>query len=635
MAEQFNPGSVMTSVSLSGVNTLDHTAVMRPDNTSLIAPSTLTVSQLLRLVLWFGLLTGLSETAMRGSAKAILAKVIYFDPAIVWMAPVADTFLFSIGILILLLFGLALRRRAISARGALFTLAFLSSLSLLLLIPKLHLLAKVAIAIGLAVQTARFVGSHSASFLSLVRSTTLYLVGIILVMTLILYGWQNLSERNLSASLPPASPNAPNVLLITLDTVRAESMSLYGYAKPTSPQLQQLARSGVTFKQALAPAPWTLASHASMFTGRPPDELSVGWHQALDSTYPTLAGILSQHGYLTAGFVANNLYCNHEFGLNRGFIHYEDYPISLGQIFVSSSIGQALANILWFRKVTDYYETLGRKTAPEINESFLRWLSRNNQRPFFVFLNYFDAHSPYLPPAPFDTKLGPKKKRQIQWIQGDREYTPQEVAAELDAYDGTIAYLDDHVGSLIRELDKRGLRQNTLIIITSDHGEEFHEHGYMGHGGSLYLSALRVPLVILFPTKLPEGKTIDQAVSLEDIPSTVIDLIELKVDGDFPGSSLRRYWDPSVNHDVGHPQLVATVPYAPNQPGRYPASKGDMKSFVVDRYHYIVSGDTRRELYDFADDPLEKRDLMSLPESAKILVQLGLSDAAVAGRLSK
>ena len=141
----------------------------------------------------------------------------------------------------------------------------------------------------------------------------------------------------------------------------------------------------------MATAPWTLPSHAGMFTGRWPHELSADWFHALDSTHPTLAETLRARGYNTAGFVANTLYCGSETGLSRGFNHYEDYSISPGELLLSSSLGRTIANNSRLRQLTGYHNIVNAKDAATVNADFLDWVSRN-QRPFFAFLNYFDAH---------------------------------------------------------------------------------------------------------------------------------------------------------------------------------------------------------------------------------------------------
>lgn len=302
----------------------------------------------------------------------------------------------------------------------------------------------------------------------------------------------------------PAFLSAPNVLLIVLDTVLAASLSLYGYERTSSPHLEQFARTGVRFDHALSTAPWTLPSLASMFTGHYPHELSADWERPLDASKPTLAEVLRSRGYRTAGFVANSLYCSRSSGLNRGFSYYEDFTLSPGQLVASSSLGRMIANNPNTRRIIGYPDVLGRKRASGLNANFLNWLSSwDRARPFFVFLNYFDAHSPYLPPEPFDELFGPKKPRRNPNLAAEWQWTSEDVQAERDAYDRSIAYIDYHLGVLFDELEARGALENTLTIIASDHGEGFGKHRVMGHGNSIYLSSIHVPLLISCPRACP------------------------------------------------------------------------------------------------------------------------------------
>ena len=221
------------------------------------------------------------------------------------------------------------------------------------------------------------------------------------------------SNRAKSARpLPP--PGSPNVLLIVLDTVAAGHLNLYGYHRPTSTTLVELAERGIRFDSAQAASSWTLPSHATIFTGRWMHELSVGWLNPLDETHPTLAEFLGNRGYATAGFVANTMYCASDTGLSRGFTHYEDFifpkftapqdgrsgqsrlgrfrknPAVRGGSAIARRVAALCARV-WRSFVFD------RKDAATVNREFLDWLSRRTEpaRPFFAFLNYSDAHTPY------------------------------------------------------------------------------------------------------------------------------------------------------------------------------------------------------------------------------------------------
>ena len=445
------------------------------------------------------------------------------------------------------------------------------------------------------------------------------------------FTWEKLSERQALAKLPPASANSPNVIIITLDTVRAESLSLYGYERKTSPQLERLAQESAVFEQAIAPSSWTLPSHASMFTGRLYHELgSLGWTKPFRTSHLTLAEELGRRGYETAGFAANIAYCTRTYGLNRGMIHYEDYPVSLGQMILSSSMGQAITNSNSIRQAIGYYNNLNAKSADVINDDFFDWLSsREQNRPFFAFLNYFDAHEPLLPPAPFNKQFGSTDTNGDIMFQttgvdfmNKASWSEANLANHRNSYDSSIAYLDDRLGILYNKLTEQKILDNTIVIITSDHGESFGEHGIFGHGNSLYFETLWVPLLIRFPSQVPRGVRIEQPVGLRDIPMTVLDLIGVnKGENSFPGQSLGRYWDKTANESKTdtNQMILSEISGANWMEAKAPAFKGEVKSLVKDRYHYIRNSDGSEELYNLKTDPKELHSLAQTAEEQKIM----------------
>ena len=586
-------------------------------------------AELLLFAVWFGLFTGLGQVALRAALVFLRDHMsffsprtawVFFRPDLLWMAPLADVVLFVSLVLILLLTARRWPRLA-SPHVATAMFIFLTSSVVLLMNGRLHIVAVLLLAAGLAAQIARMVAARTYMLRAVIRRTTGWMIALVIVLTISSHTWQILGERSALGKLPPPSSDVPNVLLIVLDTVRAKSLSLYNYARPTTPQLERLATTGVTFERALATAPWTLPSHATMFTGRFPHELSADWFIPLDSTYPTLAEVFSEHGYVTAAFVANLIYAKRETGLARGFVHYEDFPTSIWMAVESSWITLSMRRLL-LKITASSWDPTYRKNAAQVNESFLRWLSSNNQRPFFGFLNYFDAHLPYLPPEPFDAKFGPERAR-LYWSSPEG-WSPQEVQAALDAYEGSIAYLDHHLGMLIDELQKRSLLENTLIIITSDHGELIGEHGLFEHANSLYRPLLHVPLLISFPARMPQGIRVREPVVLRDLPVTVAELVKFSGEPRFPGHSLARYWDYARNPDTPTTPVLSEVRKAIRGKKKWPASRGDMKSLVVDGMHYIKHSDGREELYDFENDVNEERDLATSEEGRRVLGQFRL-----------
>ncbi len=181
--------------------------------------------------------------------------------------------------------------------------------------------------------------------------------------------------------------------------------------------------------------------------------------------------------------------------------------------------------------------------------------------------------------------------------------------APIEAYDRAIRYTDDEIGKLLAELDRRGVLQNTLVIITSDHGEEFEEHGFVGHGNSLYLPALTIPLIMALPSRIPADLRVMQTVSNRDLPATIMDLVGAPQGSPFPGNSLSRFWAPP---QVPAPDtVIAELGYAWGKPSWLPVSKGDMASAFDGARHLIRGGDGQFELFDFSTDQWEQVDFHS------------------------
>ena len=507
---------------------------------------------MLLLAIWFGLTTGLAEVALLGVKKFYLERAIRFGPAITWMAPLADLLAFLlIGVLIVAVQRVGRRFTPLASPAfAVSVFAFFSALSLLLMYYPLHLYAKLLLAAGIGVQVGRISGRWPAAFERLLRTTVLWLAPVVVVLS-VAVAWRSSAALGRYTDAPAPTGQRPNVLLIVLDTVRAKNMSVYGYNRATTPNLEHWAKSGVVFDRATATSPWTLPSHGSMFTGRWSSEMSATLEIPLDDTHPTVAGALQGSGYATAGFVANTNYCGYEFGLSRGFAHYEDYNPSPGELLISSTLVRSVVNNGAVRRVSGYYDYIPRKSAETITNDFLDWLPEASGRPFFAFLNYFDAHEAYLPPSTFAHAFGPEAPRRNHMLKQETrrnlrfdwpERPASEIKAELDMYDASIAYLDSELSRLFGELRSRGLLESTLIIVTSDHGEQFGEHGLFLHGNSLYEPLLRVPLIVRYPPGIPGGRRVATRTSLRDIPATILDVTGIEVAPQFPGSSLARYW---------------------------------------------------------------------------------------------
>jgi arylsulfatase A-like enzyme len=577
---------------------------------------------IVRLALWFGLVTGFGEVMLLLLRRYVLHRFLFLPQDSVWMVPVADGLCFLV-VGLLLALGHRLWPARITGAVTVGVLVGLSIFALLLMYGPLHRAAAVLIAAGIGFQGSRLVAPRLERFLAMTRRTLMLLVALLVVVGVTVRGLRPWAEHRASKLRPTPAAGAPNILLIVLDTVRSLSLSLYGYERATTPELDHWAAGAIRFGRALSTAPWTLPSHATMFTGRFPHELSAGWRTPLDGRYPTLAEVLESHGYRSAGFVANTMYCSYETGLNRGFAHYEDYPVNPGRILFSSTLGKLVSVSPFFR-----YRTV-RKRAAEVNREFLSWVDRQDDtRPFFAFLNYYDAHGPYQPPPPFDAKFGDASRREeLEQMREDapaRQWPPEVIRAAKDAYDGSIAYMDAQLGDLFRELDRRGLTRNTLIIVTSDHGEEFGEHGVFWHGNSLYRPSVDIPLVMKLPEGQPPVRVVDTPVSLRDLPATIMRVALPGVSHPFPGSSLSRYWlspQPESTRDAAD-TLLQEVNYDPGLPSSTPVSKGPMRAVVLDGARLIRRGDGYEELFDFNQDAAETRNLAPTAEAGPQLERL-------------
>jgi arylsulfatase A-like enzyme len=261
-----------------------------------------------------------------------------------------------------------------------------------------------------------------------------------------------------------------------------------------------------------------------------------------------------------------------------------------------------------------YFDIPGRKRAEQINAEFFDWLGQTNGKPFFAFLNYFDLHDPYLTDRSHQTRFtdnpshGEVINFQFQANSFRRKsiVTKDEIQSELDSYDGCLTYLDARLGELFAELKRRGLDQNTILIVTSDHGEAFGEHDLFGHGNSLHLATLRVPLIIYSPGRVPAGKRISEVVGLRNIPATIMEMTGSDANP-FPGQSLVQFWSGTKAREA----IVSEL--SPGRfkdgPSHYPVTQGGLKSLVTDEWHLIVSDSGKSELYAWRRDPKEENDM--------------------------
>jgi arylsulfatase A-like enzyme len=536
-----------------------------------------------------------------------------------WSIPVAHIILlFFPGLLLAAM--ARVRPGGLSLRAGTWLLSTLALWMALLRAP-LHGAAVLILAAGLARPISGAIARCIAQYPTRARQFVAGMLAVLIVLAALSSGRHAVREHLAVEGLAPSAVGARNVVLIVWDTVRASSLSLYDYPRNTTPNLARWARTGILFTRALAPAPWTFASHGCFFTGRWPYTVDMHSNNVLDTPNTTLAEYLASRGYQTAGFAANTNYCTYESGLNRGFTHYQDYPLTpltlLGRTVPGSWIlknlvsGGGFFDQKWIR--------LQSRDAHGITSAFIDWLGqRRHDRPFFAFLNYFDAHDPYVPPPGYAGRFGirPESHRDYQLLIDfsslKTTIAARDVLMARDCYDDCIAFLDDQLGRLLDSMQGQGLLDQTLVIITSDHGESFGVHGVFGHGGSLFLDEVAVPLVILCPGERPS--VVADPVSLRDLPATVVDLLGVAVGSPFAGYSLSALWrsipgqalsqiSPAFS-EIAHPTAFEA------QDTSTLSRRGVQMSLVASGRHYIRYGSGVERIYDLTVDPYETTNLV-------------------------
>jgi len=368
--------------------------------------------------------------------------------------------------------------------------------------------------------------------------------------------------KTFQSLIAPVSIDEMNIILLTIDTLRADHLECYGYKGVKTPNINRLADEGVLFKYDIVQTPLTLPSHSSILTGTYPLFHGIrdngGFY--LDENQITLAEELRDKDYSTSAFVAAFVLDSH-WGLDQGFDYYFDN-----------------FDLTKYKKVS--LDSVQRRGDEVLAEAY-KWLKKNSHTKFFSWIHLYDPHTPYEPPEP---------------------YLTQYKGFNYGLYDGEIAYVDQLMGEFLSFMEENGLLEKTLIIFTSDHGESLGEHKESAHGFFIYDAAVRVPLIIRFPEKKLSPLLIENRVKSIDIMPTILNLVGKKIPENVQGESLL----PLIlrPENIDEPGAYSET-YWPN----YHYGWSELKSLSKGKYKFIDA--PRPELYDLFEDPGEKNNLVN------------------------
>ncbi len=423
--------------------------------------------------------------------------------------------------------------------------------------------------------------------------------------------------------LPPrksvASGQRPNVVLIVMDTVRADHTSLYGYERDTTPFLRELAKEATVYRNAVAVSDFTLPMHASMFTGLYPRTHGAHFappiYQPLPEHFTTMAEVLRANDYRTMAVVANSGYLSSSFGLAQGFEVFDrrasvpvdssvhDYP------HLRRTVATLLEPVLSMMEA----ELVTRRADEITGEANLLLDQVGAATPYFLFVNYMDAHSPYVPPEPFRSAYPCSDPTVARWkatkrirhdlVSGKRAITSEEQQCLEAYYDGGIQYIDAQLRSLTAALKARGDWETTMLIVTGDHGEAFGRRDHVGHGGvSVYQEEIGIPLLVKYPGGNPSLR-IDDYASQVDLLPTVLDVVGI--------SPLSRLAGVSLRSGTGRSRrAVVSVSY-PDEwlSSQNPSFRRTEEALLFEGKKLVVSNIGKRELFDLSQDRSEEHNL--------------------------
>jgi len=432
------------------------------------------------------------------------------------------------------------------------------------------------------------------------RATTMSVAAVAAALVLFAASGGALDAIASRSDVPPAAPAASpaageNVILISIDSLRADHLGAYGYRRDTSPAMDGMARDGVLFRRHISTTSWTLPAHMSLLTGR-----SLLGHgvvsddRSLSKAVPTIAESFQNGGYETHAIVSAP-YLNSRYGFARGFDDYDDKTI-------------------FFETNEDSYRSV---TAPKLIEAANAFLARPRDKPFFLFLHFWDVHYDYAPGSPYDTMFDPDYTGTVDgnnfYFDASIRKGMQERDLEhlLALYDGEIRLVDDQIAKLKAELARLGIAGRTMVAVVADHGDEFFEHGNKGHHRTLYEEVLHVPFLLQVPGRKPSDSVVDEEVSLVDVGPTLLGLAGLAQPGGADGRDFSGLYTGAPLPPPGavHAELYRT-------------GTRNVQVADIDARRKVIHHFQRRslEVYDLSADPSEQERLAATGPLAAALL---------------
>lgn len=393
-----------------------------------------------------------------------------------------------------------------------------------------------------------------------------------------------------------AKTGSPNILLITIDTLRADHLSCYGYQGIHTKGIDSLAGQGVLFENALSPTSWTLPTFATLLTGVHQEVHGLNRHDVrLDPAFETVAETMKKAGYYTAAVVTNE-FLNHPYNLDQGFDNY----LFSGDAAAYHPLSGLLVYDFLFARTNE------RHNAENITTRAISLLKRVEKRPFFLWVHYIDPHTPYgawyIDRFPdYDRNYKGKIGKEINELDGI-EFSEDDKKHVLALYDAEIMYTDHNIERLLKAIDRLNLTGNTAVILTSDHGEEFWEHGDVLHGRTLYRESIHVPLVIRYPGKIPEQKRVDALATLIDLPTTILNIAGITPPSIYQGKDLFRYF----SEDAVTKVFVSLDKLTPDKK-RYASLGMYDPHWTFLKWKEPAKGE---ELFDMKNDPFQKMNVI-------------------------